>query len=344
MKCEKCGNLLNGTEKFCNGCGSPVNTVNNVASSQNTFANTDSNFNNNFGGASLEQNNNMNSFQDQTASSSMSYMAEKKENVSNLETNFSEHGSTPSFQGLNNSSVQSNVANGNGIPYSYNYKEPKKSNGPLIFVMIIITLLLCVGTGVGVYFLTSSDKEEKEEKKENVVTPTPTSISSIAKFNGKNFVIPEDVDYEVANDKLKLANDDWVAQIQVTSQAYSLLVKNKSLIEKNFLDYGYKVNDSKEIKVQNKNYLYFSLTDQNNRAVLAAYREDSASTVYVVTIASYDMSNVSINWLKEIESIISSATTRDDDRVLPNESELNIDEQTSNALLALENMQNSVQG
>ena len=29
MKCEKCGSLLSGTEKFCNGCGTPLSVLNN---------------------------------------------------------------------------------------------------------------------------------------------------------------------------------------------------------------------------------------------------------------------------------------------------------------------------
>ena len=316
MNCKNCGNQLTGTEKFCNVCGTPVETpaVEPTMAPVEPVVPTEPMMQNDMMNNQNMMMNNQNMMMDNQN------MMMNNQNMMMDNQNMMMNNQNP---------MPDNNVNNNMMPP----QQPKKSNVGVIILIILLVLAIGVGGFIGGYYLfgdgaetsekdKDDDKEDKDDEDEDEEDEDEDNNNddeddedydnnggTPIKVGSEVIIIPEE--YEVSNSggNVQFTNGKWVASIAKNTLTYVQTKANIQLLKDEFESRDFNVKVADVTKVNGNEYIEFVLeTDQYNMAVLIT---DYNETCVMVTLISADLFTLNDNWYKDIDEILENSKSVD---------------------------------
>ena len=186
--------------------------------------------------------------------------------------------------------------------------EPKKKNNlAFIIPLIVVGALFCGAIGLFVGSKIFKAVGEELGKKDN--GPVAIAEYSTVTFNGSNFKIPVDYDYDVQEGKLSIFNDDLYYYVQVAPSSYSQYASNIPYLKQNYESLGYKVEKTEESSVGKTRYVIMHLATSKDEKVTLIIRAFTTSESVVCAVGKTDGSFATTKDLDNLEAILSTSET-----------------------------------
>ena len=183
----------------------------------------------------------------------------------------------------------------------------KKNNLAFIIPLIVIGALFC--GAIGLFIGSKIFKAVGEELGKKDAGPVAIAEYSTVTFNGSNFKIPVDYDYDVQEGKLSIFNDDLYYYVQVAPSSYSQYASNIPYLKQNYESLGYKVEKTEETAVGKTRYVILHLTTSKSEKVTLIIRAFTTSESVVCAVGKTDGSFATTKDLDNLEAILSTSET-----------------------------------
>lgn len=291
MKCDQCGFECKETDKFCSSCGAPIES-----------------------GTNKEENNSAIQINDNVGVQD-SQVTENTQNDSNVQMNNTvsvvndfekievDHSYACAVNTLNNPPYTNQNVNSVQLPV-----QSQRNNNGLKVVFIVIGIFFIIGVGLGLGFLvfgnmrnTSKESDNKEKSKVEEVQKKKVIIT----FAGSSFEIPDDIKYDINNERLSLTSKNW----SCTMSEYDLTYTQMSIYREEYKvaleENGLAVKNIDERVIGKNKYLLYELEMDN---VIMGFKAYTTNTSLLFSIIRNDMSPLSDKDLEELDDILNSST------------------------------------
>lgn len=290
MNCKSCGASIVPGEKFCRGCGTPVQEEsNNIVPPTVT----------NFGGVQTPVQPTMDQLMSQPTQPTPSPVAPAptfgaQPTMNQPTMNQPVMSQSVMSQPTINNQLGAQPATQQPIMGQPTMKEPKNNNKLIIIIVAVIALAAIIICAV---FFMKDDKETPKDDPKN--TPPVEEVATTVKVKNDGFVfsIPEDYTYEISGGSLVVTDEyNWAFQLEVLDGRYDTIKANRMNIKTNFAKAGY-VATNPELKTVNGVEWITTEITMGGKTHVIAYSKASGTKVYGVEIitvkgtADYDVLN-----------------------------------------------------
>ena len=186
--------------------------------------------------------------------------------------------------------------------------EPKKKNNLAFIIPLIIVGALFCGA-IGLFVGSKIFKAVGEELGKKETGPVAIAEYSTVSFNGSNFKIPVDYDYDIQEGKLSIFNDDLYYYVQVAPSSYSQYASNIPYLKQNYESLGYTVEKTEEVAVGKTRYVILHLNTSKAEKVTLIIRAFTSSESVVCAVGKTDGSYATTKDLDNLEAILSTSET-----------------------------------
>lgn len=174
-----------------------------------------------------------------------------------------------------------------------------KNNVILIIVLFLIIIIINV---IGLLIIENNVNKNLENK--NIETKTDYTI----KYNSYSFTIPLTLQHEINNSDFLISNkvNNWTASLNIISNDYETLYKNREKIEKNLSDKQIEISNILERTYAGTTYITIEITYGSESALLAISNLSGGNSI--MFIIQNEENDYDYDVLVELSPVVKSAS------------------------------------
>lgn len=174
-----------------------------------------------------------------------------------------------------------------------------KNNVILIIVLFLIIIIINV---IGLLIIENNVNKNLENK--DIETKTDYTI----KYNSYSFTIPLTLQHEINNSDFLISNkvNNWTASLNIISNDYETLYKNREKIEKNLSDKQIEISNNLERTYAGTTYITIEITYGSENALLAISNLSGGNGI--MFIIQNEENDYDYDVLVELSPVVKSAS------------------------------------
>ena len=186
-------------------------------------------------------------------------------------------------------------------------RGPKKGfGGAVVVVIVLISSVLFIGLGIFVGSIMFGGSAPKKTGGDEPIQTQTGAVVTVT-FGGAKFNIPDDYyDYDLADEKLAIYNDDIYFYIMLAPKSYAQYNSNIPYLKQYYEGLNYTVSSAKEVKVVDQRYVTIDMENITGKVTLFI-RPFTNSQSLTGAIAKTTDSFATSKDLSDVEAILSTS-------------------------------------